>query len=141
MAIAVQHMLKQVNIQAKWYACPTTASRPRSRASRRSTWTATSRARRWIPRPTPGTTPPAPGTRACGTSARRAWTRSSDKARGTRDEKELAKIYQTFQQYAVEDVPGVIAYVMNFANAYRKNVKGFRTHSYLWLDLRNTTVE
>ena len=64
-----------------------------------------------------------------------------DKARGTRDEKELAKLYKTFQQYAVEDVPGVIAYVMNFGNAYRNNVKGFRTHSYLWLDLRNTTVE
>ena len=64
-----------------------------------------------------------------------------DKARGTSDEKELAKIYHTFQQYAVEDVPGVIAYVMNFANAYRKNVKGFKTHSYLWLDLRNTTLE
>jgi hypothetical protein len=30
---------------------------------------------------------------------------------------------------------------MNFANAYRNNVKGFKTHPYLWLDLRNTTVE
>jgi peptide/nickel transport system substrate-binding protein len=64
-----------------------------------------------------------------------------DKARVTKDEKELAKLYQQFQAYAIEDVPGVIAYVMNFANAYKKSVKGFRTHPYLWMDLRNTTVD
>ena len=50
-------------------------------------------------------------------------------------------LYQQFQAYAVEDVPGVIAYVMNFANAHKNTVKGFRTHPYLWLDLRNTTLE
>jgi peptide/nickel transport system substrate-binding protein len=64
-----------------------------------------------------------------------------DKARVTKDEKELAKLYQQFQAYAIEDVPGVIAYVMNFANAYKKSVKGFRTHPYLWMDLRNTTMD
>ena len=36
-------------------------------------------------------------------------------------------------------MPGLNA--QNFANAYKKSVKGFRTHPYLWMDLRNTTLD
>ena len=141
MAIAVQHMLKQVNIQVEVVRMP--YNRFQTEVSGKSPFYMDG----YFTRPTLDTST-YPWYHTSGSWNTRMWHFSSkrmdellDRARGTRDEKELAKIYQTFQQYAVEDVPGVIAYVMNFANAYRTNVKGFRTHSYLWLDLRNTTVE
>lgn len=141
MAIAVQHMLKQVNIQVEVARMP--YNRFQTEVSGKSPFYMDG----YFTRPTLDTST-YPWYHTSGSWNTRMWHFSSkrmdellDRARGTRDEKELAKIYQTFQQYAVEDVPGVIAYVMSFANAYRKNVKGFRTHSYLWLDLRHTTVE
>jgi peptide/nickel transport system substrate-binding protein len=141
MAIAVQHMLKQVNITAEVVRMP--YNRFQTEISGKAPFYMDG----YFTRPTLDTST-YPWYHTTGSWNTRMWHFSSprmdellDKARGTRDDKELMKIYQTMQQYAVEDVPGVIAYVMNFANAYRKNVKGFKTHSYLWLDLRNTTVE
>ena len=141
MAIAVQHMLKQVGIQVEVIRMP--YNRFQTEISGKAPFYMDG----YFTRPTVDTST-YPWYHTTGSWNTRMWHFSSkridellDKARGTRDEKELAKLYQTFQQYAVEDVPGVIAYVMNFANAYRKNVKGFKTHPYLWLDLRNVTVE
>jgi peptide/nickel transport system substrate-binding protein len=141
MGIAVQHMLKQVGIQVDVVRMP--YNRFQTEVSGKAPFYMDG----YFTRPTVDTST-YPWYHSTGSWNTRMWHFSSkridellDKARGTKDEKELAKLYQTFQQYAVEDVPGVIAYVMNFANAYRKNVKGFKTHPYLWLDLRNTTVE
>jgi peptide/nickel transport system substrate-binding protein len=141
MGIAVQHMLKQVGIQVDVVRMP--YNRFQTEVSGKAPFYMDG----YFTRPTLDTST-YPWYHSTGSWNTRMWHFSSkriddllDKARGTKDEKELAKLYQTFQQYAVEDVPGVIAYVMNFANAYRKNVKGFKTHPYLWLDLRNTTVE
>ncbi|HLI13842.1 MAG TPA: ABC transporter substrate-binding protein [Alphaproteobacteria bacterium] len=64
-----------------------------------------------------------------------------DAARGARSEEEQAKLYKQFQVLALEDPPGVIAYVQNHVNAYRKNVKGFHSSPMLWLDLRQVTVQ
>jgi peptide/nickel transport system substrate-binding protein len=141
MGIAVQHMLKQVGIQVDVVRMP--YNRFQTEVSGKAPFYMDG----YFTRPTVDTST-YPWYHSTGSWNTRMWHFSSkriddllDKARGTKDEKELAKLYQTFQQYAVEDVPGVIAYVMNFANAYRKNVKGFKTHPYLWLDLRNTSVE
>ena len=141
MGIAVQHMLKQVGIQVDVVRMP--YNRFQTEVSGKAPFYMDG----YFTRPTLDTST-YPWYHSTGSWNTRMWHFSSkriddllDKARGTKDEKELAKLYQTFQQYAVEDVPGVIAYVMNFANAYRKNVKGFKTHPYLWLDLRNTTME
>ena len=141
MAIAVQHMLKQVNIQVDVVRLP--YNRFQTEVSGKSPFYMDG----YFTRPTIDTST-YPWYHTSGSWNTRMWHFSSkriddllDKARGTTEEKQLTQLYQTFQQYAVEDVPGVIAYVMNFANAYRNNVKGFRTHPYLWLDLRNTTVE
>jgi peptide/nickel transport system substrate-binding protein len=141
MAIAVQHMLKQVNIQVDVVRMP--YNRFQTEVSGKSPFYMDG----YFTRPTIDTST-YPWYHTTGSWNTRMWHFSSkridellDKARATKDEKELTKMYQTFQQYAVEDVPGVIAYVMNFANAYRKNVTGFKTHSYLWLDLRNTDLK
>lgn len=63
------------------------------------------------------------------------------KARATNDPEELKKLYQEFQRLVVESPSGIVMYVKNFVNAYNKKVKGFRTHPYLWLDLRNASIE
>ena len=141
MAVAVQQMLKQVNIQVEVVRLP--YNRFQTEISGKAPFYMDG----YFTRPTIDTST-YPWYHSTGSWNTRMWHFKSeridkllDEARGTRDEKKLAQLYKTFQQYAVEDVPGVIAYVMNFANAYRNNVKGFRTHSYLWLDLRHTTVE
>lgn len=64
-----------------------------------------------------------------------------DAARAARTEAELAADYKKFQVLALEDPPGVIAYVLNHVNAYRKNVKGFQSSPMMWLDLRKVTVQ
>jgi peptide/nickel transport system substrate-binding protein len=141
MAVAVQQMLKQVGIQVEIVRVP--YNKFQTEISGKSPFYMDG----YFTRPTIDTSI-YPWYHSTGSWNARMWHFSSkriddllDRARGTRDEAELTQIYRTFQQYAEEDVPGVIAYVMNFANAYRKNVKGFRTHSYLWLELRNTTLE
>ncbi|HZS81453.1 MAG TPA: ABC transporter substrate-binding protein [Stellaceae bacterium] len=64
-----------------------------------------------------------------------------DAARGARSEDEQAKLYKQFQVLALEDPPGVIAYVQNHVNAYRKNVTGFHSSPMLWLDLREVAIQ
>jgi peptide/nickel transport system substrate-binding protein len=64
-----------------------------------------------------------------------------DGARAAKTEAEQKKFYDEYQRAVVEEVPGIVAYTLNFANAYNgARVKGFRTHPYAWLDLRNVTV-
>jgi peptide/nickel transport system substrate-binding protein len=58
-----------------------------------------------------------------------------DEARRTADAEKQRELYRQFQQYLVEDVPGVIAYVSNVATAYRSTVKNYKTNPFLWLDL------
>jgi peptide/nickel transport system substrate-binding protein len=62
-------------------------------------------------------------------------------ARASRTEADLSSNYRKFQVLALEDPPGVIAYVLNHVNAYRKNVKGFQSSPMMWLDLRRVSVQ
>jgi peptide/nickel transport system substrate-binding protein len=62
-------------------------------------------------------------------------------ARAARTDAEQKSYYLKFQQLALEDPPGIIPYVINHMNAYRKNVKGFKSSPMMWLDLRRVTVQ
>ena len=64
-----------------------------------------------------------------------------DAARAARTESEQKANYIKFQVLALQDPPGVIPYVINHMNAYRKNVKGFQSSPMMWLDLRRVTVQ
>jgi len=141
MGVAVQHMLKQVGIEVEVQRMP--YNRFQTEVSGKAPFYMDG----YFTRPSIDTST-YPWHHSTGSWNSRMWHFKSarvdevlDKARVTKDEKELTKLYQQYQQYLLEDVPGVIAYVMNFANAYGKNVKGFHTHPYLWLDLRNTSLE
>jgi peptide/nickel transport system substrate-binding protein len=63
-----------------------------------------------------------------------------DQARATASEDEQRKLYQEFQAIVDQEVPGVVPYVVNHVNAYRKEVKGFKSTPMMWLDLRRVTV-
>jgi peptide/nickel transport system substrate-binding protein len=64
-----------------------------------------------------------------------------DAARAAKTDDERAKRYKEFQQLAVDQPAGVIPYVLNHTNAYRSNVKGFKSSPMMWLDLRQTTIQ
>ena len=63
-----------------------------------------------------------------------------DAARAAKTDEERTKDYKEFQRIAVEQPAGIIPYVLNHTNAYRSNVKGFKSSPMMWLDLRETTV-
>jgi peptide/nickel transport system substrate-binding protein len=60
-----------------------------------------------------------------------------ERARRTTDDEELKEIYLEFQELLLEEVPGVVMYSKNFVTAYDDSLKGYTTHPYLWMDLRN----
>jgi peptide/nickel transport system substrate-binding protein len=64
-----------------------------------------------------------------------------DAARAAKSDAERAGLYKRFQVIAVDEPAGVIPYVLNHVNAYRKSVKNFSSSPMMWLDLRQTTVE
>ena len=64
-----------------------------------------------------------------------------DGARAARSETEQAELYKQFQKVALEDPPGVIPYVLNHANGYRKTVKDFHSSPMMWLDLRQVSIQ
>jgi peptide/nickel transport system substrate-binding protein len=65
-----------------------------------------------------------------------------DAARAAETDAERKKLYEEFQLAIVEEVPGIVAYTLNFANAYNSDrVEAFHTHPYAWLDLRNVTLK
>jgi peptide/nickel transport system substrate-binding protein len=63
-----------------------------------------------------------------------------DAARSAKTDEDRARYYKEFQQIAVDQPAGVIPYVLNHTNAYRKNVTGFKSSPMMWLDLRQTSV-
>jgi peptide/nickel transport system substrate-binding protein len=63
-----------------------------------------------------------------------------DQARATASEEEQRRLYQEFQAIVDQDVPGVVPYVVNHVNAYRKQVQGFKSTPMMWLDLRRVTI-
>ncbi len=63
-----------------------------------------------------------------------------DRARLTGATSEQGPLFVKFQEYAAEDLPGLIAYAVNFVCAYRKEVQGMSTHPMRWFDVRNATV-
>ena len=64
-----------------------------------------------------------------------------DAARAAKTDSERKKLYDEFQQIAVEQPAGVIPYVLNHTDAFRSNVEGFKANPMMWLDLRRTTVQ
>jgi peptide/nickel transport system substrate-binding protein len=64
-----------------------------------------------------------------------------DAARAAKTDEERGKLYKEFQQLAIDAPAGVIPYVLNHTNAYRSNVKGFKSSPMMWLDLRQTTIQ
>ncbi len=63
-----------------------------------------------------------------------------DAARQVRSEAERTKMYKKFQELAVHDVPGVIPYVLNHANAYRDRVEGLHSSPMMWLNLAEASL-
>jgi peptide/nickel transport system substrate-binding protein len=63
-----------------------------------------------------------------------------DQARATASEEEQRRLYQEFQAIVDQEVPGIVPYVVNHVNAYRKQVQGFKSTPMMWLDLRRVTV-
>jgi peptide/nickel transport system substrate-binding protein len=63
-----------------------------------------------------------------------------DASRATGDTAEQARLYKEMQVLALQDPPGVVPYVINHVNAYRKTVQGFHSSPMMWLDLRQVTV-
>jgi peptide/nickel transport system substrate-binding protein len=63
-----------------------------------------------------------------------------DQARATASEEEQRKLYMEFQAIVDEEVPGIVPYVLNHINAYRAEVKGFKSTPMMWLDLRRVSI-
>jgi peptide/nickel transport system substrate-binding protein len=64
-----------------------------------------------------------------------------DAARGAKTDAERTALYKKFQALVVDQPAGVIPYVQNHVNAFRKSVKGFHSSPMMWLDLRETTIQ
>lgn len=83
-----------------------------------------------------------------GTWNNRMWSHHSaaidkllEDARATKDPAELKRIYDALQQRVVDENPGIIAYTVNWVNAYTKKLKGFSTNPYGLLNLRAAYLE
>jgi peptide/nickel transport system substrate-binding protein len=63
-----------------------------------------------------------------------------DAARAAGSVEDQAKAYKQMQVIALDDPPGIVPYVINHVNAFRKTVKGFHSSPMMWLDLRNVSV-
>jgi peptide/nickel transport system substrate-binding protein len=140
-AVALQQMLKAINVNVKIERVPY------------SRWGATIAGKApfymdgYLSRPTIDTAT-YPWFHSSGSWNTRMWhfkseriDRVLDEARRTTDQNKLRSLYGEFQQYVVEDVPGVVMYVIDFATAYKSELKGYTTHPYLWMDLRKAHFE
>jgi peptide/nickel transport system substrate-binding protein len=63
-----------------------------------------------------------------------------DAARASGSAEEQAKLYKEMQAISLRDPPGVVPYVINHVNAYRKTLQGFRSSPMMWLDLREASL-
>lgn len=63
-----------------------------------------------------------------------------DEARAATTDEARARLYKEFQILVVDKPAGIIPYVLNHINAYRKSVKNFQSSPMMWLDLRQTTI-
>lgn len=63
-----------------------------------------------------------------------------DAARKTASDAERKRLYQEFQTIVAREGPGIVPYVLNHVNAYRQEVKGFRSTPMMWLDLRRVSL-
>ena len=63
-----------------------------------------------------------------------------DLARQTETEEERRKIYMEFQELVVQEPPGIIPFVINHVNAYRKEVKGLHSSPMMNFDLRRVSI-
>ena len=63
-----------------------------------------------------------------------------DAARASGSLDDQAKLYKEMQALSLEDPPGIVPYVINHVNAYRKAVTGFKSSPMMWLDLREVSL-
>ena len=66
--------------------------------------------------------------------------RTLEAARLSGDQEVQKKNYIAFQTALTEDPAALFAYAMNFACAYRSNVRNVKTHPMRWFDLRHATL-
>ncbi len=66
--------------------------------------------------------------------------RALDAARLTGDPAKQRVEYIALQHGVFDDPPGLFAYAVNFACAYRKNVRNVETHPMRWFDLTRATL-
>ncbi len=64
-----------------------------------------------------------------------------DEARKTSSERDRRRLYEEFQRIVASEGPGIVPYVLNHVNAFRREVKGFRSSPMMWLDLRRVSLE
>lgn len=140
-AVAIQQMLRPAGINVKLERVPY------------SRWSATVAGKApfymdgYLSRPTVDTAT-YPWYHSGGSWNRQMWNFKServdavlDRGRLATSEAERMEQYTLFQKYAVEDVPGAVMYVINFATAYRDGLKDYRTHPYSWMDLRKANFQ
>jgi peptide/nickel transport system substrate-binding protein len=63
-----------------------------------------------------------------------------DQARASSSLEEQKKAYVAFQQAVVDDPPGVIPFVVNQVDAFRKEVKGLHSNPMMEFDLRQVDI-
>ncbi len=64
-----------------------------------------------------------------------------DEARAAKTDEERKRLYMKFQELVEANPAGAIGYVQNHVNAFRKNVKNFKSSPMMWLDLREVVIE
>lgn len=64
-----------------------------------------------------------------------------DEARRTNDEAPRKALFERFQAYVDETVPGIMAYSAAHVNGVSRKVDGFRSTPMLWLELKDVTIK
>ena len=138
--LAVREMLKPINIKVDIQRVPWDKFINEVEGKRLSTSTASTAGRRSTRRSIPGITQRLVEHHAVELQERRDGQDARRCPCGKTEAEQKAN-YLKFQVLALEEPPGVIPYVINHMNAYRKNVKGFQSSPMMWLDLRKVTVQ
>lgn len=64
-----------------------------------------------------------------------------DGARRTTDEKQMKTYYQEVQRKILDEVPGIVVFVLNHANGVHQRVKGFHSLPTMLMNFREVSVE
>ena len=62
------------------------------------------------------------------------------RARQTTNAAQQKELYGEVQRIIVQEGPGAVIYVATHANLVSRQVKGFKSHPRMWVDIKNATV-